>query len=135
MLRSVRPVLIFFIVITALVLVFSPTLERNGVSTTFLYSANTLLIALTLVAFFWQHSGARSKNHHAFMRSILGSLMIKMFVVIIAFLLYIFLSGRQINKPALFISMGLYLLYTTIEIRQLLKNLRSNNNGKERNSS
>lgn len=118
------PVLLIFVFVSLLIFIFSGKLEKVGFNVPLLYFSNMLLFLLTAGAFALQFSGARSANHNAFMRSIMGAIMLKMFIVIIALLSYIFLGGRQVNKPSLFTAMGLYLVYTIVEVKQLLKLVR-----------
>jgi len=35
--------------------------------------------------------------------------------------IYLFISGGKVNKPSLLTAMALYILYTFIEVKQLLK--------------
>jgi hypothetical protein len=44
-----------------------------------------------------------------------------MVIIMIAVIFYIFITGGKVNKPSLFTSMGIYFLYTSIEVTQLMK--------------
>ncbi len=59
----------------------------------------------------------------AFLRSVYSAMMLKMFVCIIVFFIYAWLAGN-INQPALFASMGLYVIYTAFEVGALMSILR-----------
>ena len=50
--------------------------------------------------------------------------MIKLFLCIIVALIYIAIYQKQLNKPALFTCMGLYLVYTFMEVSILMKMLK-----------
>ncbi|MEO8764254.1 MAG: hypothetical protein ABI416_08200 [Ginsengibacter sp.] len=115
------PVIILFVVISAVVIIFRPFLELNGFETTFLLMANVVLCILSLLGFFIQVKGLSSGNVNAFIRSLYSSLLLKMVIVMIAVIAYIFITGGKVNKPSLFTSMGLYFLYTAIEVAQLMK--------------
>ena len=68
--------------------------------------------------------GLNNPNPHAFVRSVYGSIMIKLFLCIIVALIYIAIYQKQLNKPALFTCMGLYLVYTFMEVSILMKMLK-----------
>jgi hypothetical protein len=119
--RKYLPVIIAFILINALMLVFRSFLSVNGFDITFLLVANAILFFLSLLGFFIQARGLRSTNINAFIRGIYSSLLLKMVVIMIAVLVYILVAGGKVNQPSLFTSMGLYVLYTSLEVAQLMK--------------
>ena len=51
----------------------------------------------------------------------MGSMMIKMVVLLGAFLVYIIMFGKTVNKPAIYISLGLYLIYLAVEVMIVMK--------------
>jgi hypothetical protein len=104
-----------------LVLVFQNILTAAGFNAGFLLAANVILFLLTFFGFFIQTKGVRSTNVHAFIRGVYSSLLLKMFVIVVAIVVYILVMGGQVNKPSLFTSMGIYLVYTSMEVIQLMK--------------
>ena len=86
-----------------------------------------VLFVLTVVTFLMSARGVRHENTNVFFRAVYGSILLKMFACILAAFVYIALAGKNLNKPALFICMGLYMLYTGIEVAALMKMLRSKN--------
>jgi hypothetical protein len=123
------PVIVLFILINALVFIFKDFLHSYGFGIKFLLAANVLLFCLGLSGFFIQMKGLKSVNMNAFIRSVYASLLIKIFVVIIALGIYLFITKGKVNKPSLFTAMGLYILYMVIEVRQLMKFSRTKTNG------
>ena len=115
------PVIVLFVFINAMVFIFKPFLQTNGFEIRFLLIANAVLCILSLSGFFIQVKGLKSSNINAFIRSVYSSLLLKMVIIMIAVIVYIFITGGKVNKPSLFTSMGLYLLYTSIEVTQLMK--------------
>jgi hypothetical protein len=118
------PIIIFFILLNTLFLVGKNFLERSGFNQSVLIIGNLVLFAATLVSFVFSKQGLRSENPQAFVRSVYMSIMIKLFICLIAALVYIFLWRKNLNRPALFICMGLYLVYTFIEVSVLTKMLK-----------
>jgi hypothetical protein len=122
------PVIIFFILLNALFLAGKNFLERSGFDQSVLIVGNLVLFAATLVSFLFAKQGLGSKNPQAFVRSVYMSIMIKLFICLIAALIYIFLFRKNLNRPALFACMGLYLVYTFIEVSALTKMLKQKKN-------
>lgn len=122
------PVLIFYLLLNAF-LVFGKDLIREwGVNANVVMIGNTLLFLITAVSFSLARRGSNNPNPHAFVRSVYVSVMLKLFVCIIAAFVYISLYKSNLNKPALFICMGLYLIYTFVEVAVLLKLLKQKTN-------
>ena len=78
--------------------------------------------------------GLNNTNTHVFIRAIIGGIMVKLFVAVIAAFIYIALFKKNINKPALFACMGLYLVYTFFEVSVLTKQLKQKTNAPERST-
>jgi len=89
--------------------------------------SNLLLFAITLIGFVLQRRGLRSPNSNAFVRAVYVSAMLKMFICMIAVLIYVFLFRKSINKPGLFAGMGMYIVYTIVEVTSLMKAARKKN--------
>jgi len=118
------PLIILFILLNALFLTGKNFLERSGFDQSVLIIGNLILFAATLVSFVFARRGLRSENPQAFVRSVYMSIMIKLFICVIAAVIYIFLFRKNLNRPALFTCMGLYLVYTFIEVSVLTKTLK-----------
>jgi hypothetical protein len=119
--KSLMPVIVLFILSTALIFLFRSFLEEHNFSWPFLAIANLFLFAISFFGFYLQLRGLESGNINLLLRGVYASLLIKIFVVIIALGIYLVLAKGKINKPSLFTTMGLYIVYTVIEVRQLLK--------------
>ncbi|MEO6636676.1 MAG: hypothetical protein ABIN25_00280 [Ginsengibacter sp.] len=126
--KKYLPLLLLFVFVVAIVFLFRSNLQSAGFDLSLLYIANFILFVLSFLGFLLQLKGLRSANHNAFIRGVYGSLLLKMFVVLIAVFAYVFLTHGKINKPSLFTSMGLYLVYTFVEVAQLMKLARKKTN-------
>ncbi|MEO8112248.1 MAG: hypothetical protein ABI594_19530 [Ginsengibacter sp.] len=129
MTKKYIPLLVLFISVMVIVFVFKAALQSVGFNISFLYIANTILFVLSFSGFLLQLKGLRSTNTHAFIRGVYASLLLKIFIVIIVVFAYVFLTHGKINKPSLFTSMGLYIVYTSVEVAQLMKIVRKKTNG------
>lgn len=123
--KSFAPILIFFALLNALAIAFRKKLESKGVDMDVVMAGNAILFLITVASFLLAKKGLNQTNPHAFVRSVYTSMMVKLFVCIIAAFAYFYAAGKEINKPALFICMGLYLVYTFMEVSLLTKMLRS----------
>lgn len=122
--RPFLTIVILFIALNAFFVTGKGILEKWSVDQAVLIAGNLLLFVVTAISFFISVRGLKNPNPHAFVRSVYGSVMIKFFVFAIAAFIYIQTAKAAVNKPALFICMGLYLVYTFLEVAVLTKLLR-----------
>ena len=127
--KPVLPLVLVFILINAFLLSAKGILARWEADRDMLLIGNLILFIITFVSFFLGKKGLNSSNPHAFVRSVYTSMMLKLFACAIAAFIYIASYRNEVNKPALFMLMGLYLLYTFIEVSILTKMLRQKSNG------
>ena len=126
--RPLFPIVFFFIILNAFFLTGKNFLEEHGFDQSVLIVGNLIVFLATVFSFLFANRGLKSTNPQAFVRSIYLSITVKLFVCIIAALIYIFMFRNNLNKPALFTSMGLYLVYTFIEVSVLTKLLKGKKN-------
>lgn len=124
-----RSVIIFFIILNALIVVFRRKLSANGFNVDVLIIGNIIVFFMTAVSVFILGRGLKATNTPAFLRSVYGSFTIKFFLVLATVFAYGFLNKGNLNKQSLFTLMFLYLIYTFIEIRTLLKMSKNVKNG------
>ncbi len=114
-------VIILFMFTAGTIFIFKSLLESQGFDVRFLLIANLILFFVTLCGFFIQMKGLKSASTNAFIRGIYLSFLLKLFVIMIAVAVYLFVMRSRLNKPSLFTSMGIYLLYAAVEVFQLMK--------------
>lgn len=122
------PIIVFFIVLNAFFLTAKNFLDQHGFDQSVLIAGNLVVFLATLLSFLFASRGLTSPNPQAFVRSVYLSIMVKLFVCIIAALIYIFVFRNNLNKPALFTCMGLYLVYTLLEVSVLTRMLKEKKN-------
>ena len=103
-------------------------LDKPGIDGTVLIAGNFIIFLATALSFVVSQRSIQSPNPNASVRSLYGSFMIKFFVIAIAAFIYIMAVKKNVNKPALFICMGLYLIYTFLEVASLQKLLKQKKN-------
>lgn len=127
-LKGFMPVLLVFVLLNGFFVAGKSMLQRWNVDQDVVIIGNAFLFLVTLFSFLLSRRGLSSANPHAFVRSVYMSVMLKLFLCIIAAFVYISISKGSLNKPALFTCMGLYLVYTFLEVGGLLKLLKQKKN-------
>lgn len=128
------PVVLVFIILNGFFLTGKSMLQRWGADQDVLIVGNLVLFVITLISFWLAQRGLKNTNTHVFIRSIIGGIMIKLFVSVIAAFIYISIFKKNINKPALFACMGLYLVYTFLEVSVLTRQLKDKANAPQRSA-
>lgn len=128
-LKPLLPIVLIFVALNGFFISGRAILARWQADQEVLIVGNVLLFVITLLSFLLAQKGLKNTNPHAFVRSVYGSMMLKFFVCLVAAFVYIFTFRKNLNKPALFICMGLYLVYTFIEVAALTKLLKQQKNG------
>ncbi len=119
--KLLLPLLILFLIVNSFAILFRSKLLEWGFDQTVLIVGNLFIFSLTLFSFWMLRKGLHAVSTHAFIRSVYGSFIIKLFAGAGILILYAFLSKSQINKPSIFTCMFLYLLYTFLEVNILMK--------------
>jgi hypothetical protein len=127
-LKGFLPVIIFFIALNGFFISGKNMLHRWGVDQDVVIYGNLLLFLITLASWLLAQRGLRNPNPHAFVRSVYMSVMLKLFVCMIVAFIYISINKAGLNKAGLFTCMGLYLVYTFLEVSLLMKVLKQNKN-------
>jgi ACR3 family arsenite efflux pump ArsB len=129
LLQSIRPLILVFIFFTAFFISGKSWLDKKGVDQDVLIIGNLLLFLISLTAFLITNKALSSSSPQAFVRAMYGSFIIKFFVLAITAFVYIIVAKKNVNKPALIACAGLYIIYTGIETRALMKMLKQKKNG------
>ncbi len=121
------PFFILFSMITGLLLATHQFLLNKNIDFIVLIYANSIFFLVYLLVFLYQKKALQHSNPNVFIRSIMGGMMAKMFLTVIAVFAYVVLLGDDYNKKAVFISLLIYLLYLAIEVYSLMKLLKKKN--------
>ncbi|MEJ7913920.1 MAG: hypothetical protein WKF70_12250 [Chitinophagaceae bacterium] len=127
--RAIIPIIVVFIIVNAFLISGKNILARWEADGDIIIVGNMVLFIITLLSFLLGKKGLNSANPHSFVRSVYTSMLLKLFGCAIAAFIYIATNKDNVNKPALFILMGLYLAYSFIEVSILTKMLRQKTNG------
>jgi hypothetical protein len=119
--NNLRPVLLIFAFVFVLLLLFKSKLEQFGFDVEVLAGADIIFFIASLFVFFMQKKALQNTNPNVFVRSIIGGMMIKMFVCIIAVLIYVLQTGNNYNKRSVFAGLFIYLFYLAAEVAAISK--------------
>jgi hypothetical protein len=119
--KQILPLLFIFILFNTAFLTMPAFFEKHGIDRDVLIIANALLFLTNFIAFFLQQRALKNTNPNVFVRSMMASMLIKMFVLLGAFLGYVVVFGKAVNKPAIYISIFLYFIYLAVEVALVMK--------------
>lgn len=119
--KSLLPMFLLFVVVNGLVIVFRHRLESKGFDADLLLIANLILCALTFFSFYILYKGMKASSTAGFLKSVYGSFLLKLVLVAGLVFGYVMIRKSDVNKASLISAMFLYLLYTFVETRSLLK--------------
>lgn len=120
-LQPLRPLFIIFTFITAFCITGSSFLWKKGIHPDVLLIGNLILFVVTFGAYYVNLRSQRSASPQAPVRAMYAGFMIKFFVLALAAFIYIMLSKKNVNIPALLLCAALYIIYTSIETKALLQ--------------
>jgi hypothetical protein len=95
--------------------------EKQGIDRNVLIAANALFFLANFIVFLLQQRAIKNTNPNVFVRSVMAGTMIKMVIVAGAFIAYVIFAGKNINKPAVYISVFLYFMYLAVEVAIAMK--------------
>ena len=110
--------LIYLLLIVSIVLAFfwKAALELK-IDPIVVISANLILFAFSVVNIYFQSRNIHNPNPNAVIRGVMAGMFLKLFGLAAAAVIYLFAAGAGRSVNALFVSMGLYILYTWLEVR------------------
>ena len=98
-------------------LVFSTQLNAFKINQWVVIGSNTILFVFSLYNVVQHNKAMQQTNPHAMIRGVMGSVILKLFVLGTAAFMYLYNAGENKNMNGLFIGMALYILYTWLDVR------------------
>jgi len=126
--RAFMPLLIIFLVVSAISLSFQERLIAFKIDPTVLIVANLIIFAVVALSFYFYAKSLKSNRPAVFMKYIYGAMFMKMMVCAIVAVGYILANGKNVNKGAIFGGIFLYFLYTFVEVAAVMKLSKQNKN-------
>lgn len=128
-LNPVKLMILIFVLLSSFFIVCKSILVNAGVDPYVVMTGNLILF---LIGIFTVVSGLKAignPNPHVFVRVFYTGFILRLFVCAIAAFIYIYMNDGKVSKPSLFACLGIYVLYSVIEVSSLKKALRENKNG------
>ncbi|HSZ33084.1 MAG TPA: hypothetical protein VK772_07220 [Puia sp.] len=125
--NSEKQLLLLFLILSGIFYVLKNLIDQTTVNYNVLIFGNLLLFIVSWISIRMSTKAVRHENVQVFLRLMYGSFILKFFVLAIAAFIYISIFKKEVNKPALFGCFGLYILYTVIEVRSVLKQSKKPN--------
>jgi len=119
--RNFLPAIMIFLILNSGFLLMMRRLENWGFDYSVLVFGNIIVFATSLLSYWMAVKGLTTTNNHVFFRWVYGSIMLKLFLLAGVAFVYIMMNKKEVNKPGLFFCMGLYIVYTFIEVSGLMK--------------
>lgn len=110
-----------FILVNLLALLLGTVFIKWNIDPWLVSGANILLFFISIYNLVQHLKTIKQNNPHAMVRGVMGSTVLKLFVLGTAAFLYLFFAGENRNVNGLFLSMGLYIIYTWLDVRIALK--------------
>ena len=121
------PLVISFVVFAAAVVLAWLFWKNSNIDFIVLLGANVLFFLVSVMAFRMQYAAMQNSNPNVFIRKVMSTMLLKMGIALAAVMAYVLISGKSFNKPAVYISMLIYLVYLVVEVGAVMKlNKRKN---------
>jgi len=125
--KIISPLFLVFNLTILILYAIRGILAQWGIDLTILNIANCIFFLLSVLTFFMQRKALENSNPNVFVRSVMGGMLIKMFVIISVVIAYRLIAGNSVSKVSVFSAMFLYLLYLGVEVAVITKLNRQKN--------
>jgi hypothetical protein len=125
--KVILPIVLLFILLNAFLLTAKSMFTKYGIDRDVVIVANLICFLLNLGTLLLQKQSLKSSNPNAFVRAAMAGILMKLLVCMFTVAVYV-MTAKQVNKPAIYISLFLYLVYMLIELAAILK-LNKQKNG------
>ena len=115
--RLTRPVYILFIIINIVPIIFSNTLDACKINVNVVIAANLLLFIISMLNLYFQSKNINNPNRSAVIRGVMAGTFLKLMGLAAATLIYLVVAGANRSVNAVFVGMGLYIIYTWLEVK------------------
>ena len=119
--KVIFPLFITFLVLTAIIFAANIFYADKGIDYAVVMGGNCLFFLISLFVFRMQYLAMYNANPNVFIRSVMGGMLIKVFACVIAVVAYYFISAAAFNKPAVYASMVIYIVYLVVEVKTIMK--------------
>lgn len=119
--KKIRPLVLFFLIINALTIVGDKKIVAWGMKQDVLIVANILLFLFSLIGLLLQLNASKNPNPNAIVRAVMAGMGLKLIGFGAALLIYLYMVGKDKNVYSVYAALGLYVIYTWLEVRLFLR--------------
>ncbi len=119
--KKALPFVYLFIILNTIFLLFGNKLDAIKIDHFVVIGANILLFLISIITLIMHSKAIKNPNPNVFSRSIMGGMIIKLFGLGAAVVIYLIQAGKDMSVYAIFASMFLYVLYTFLEVKIALQ--------------
>lgn len=94
---------------------------RQGMTAALVHGTNFLMLVISLVALWMLNKSLGNKNPHAFVRAVMGSMIIKMFILLGGLVVFLTSSAEMPDRQAIIASLAIYFAYLVTEVALAMK--------------
>ena len=115
------PLIVLFGLVNTICFLLKDALKLKGIDPMMVAGANTLLFLICTFSIRSQIKSANNTNPHAMVRGVMGSVALKLSVLGTAAFIYLYNVGEAQSVNGIFVSMGLYIIYTWLEVKMAMQ--------------
>jgi len=115
------PLVIAFILVNIALIVAYLLYPGAGLDYLMLIIANAVFFLTSVVVFNMQRKAMANSNPQVFIRQVMVGVMLKMGVCLAFIMGYVFLTRPAFNRPAIYLSLVIYLVYLITEVSIVMK--------------
>jgi hypothetical protein len=117
----VLPLAVLYVLVDLALYPLQSFFATHKVNTMVVLGANTVLFAATVLNIVFQEKNLNNPNPAAVIRGVMAGTFLKLFALAATAMIYLLAAGVNRSVNAVFIGMGLYILYTWLEVRITLR--------------
>lgn len=126
--KTLMPLFFVFIIVNCVAILLKQQLEKLQINADVVKAANFILFFVSSISIALHKKASEKENPNAIVRSMMLASLIKLMVVAFSVVIYVYIAGAKRNAYGIFCGMGLYLIYTFLEVKIASK--LKNGNGK-----
>ncbi len=115
--RLTRPIYVLFIVMNVVPLFLNKKLESYQINVNVVIAANLLLFVISMLNLYFQSKNIHNPNQSAVIRGVMAGTFLKLMGLAAAAIIYLVAAGANRSVNAVFVGMGLYVIYTWLEVK------------------
>lgn len=126
--NGITSLFILFIIVNSFCFLFKNWLDAKNIDHLVVIGANCILFVLSATVYYMHKKAVQNKNPYAFVRSVMAGTFIKLVVIAIAVVIYLKLAEQNKSVYAIVAGIGLYFIYTFVEVRSAQRLNKQNGN-------